>query len=636
MASVQRLRELIDINRAIVETLDYDELLGRVMDKVALFSGAEHCALLMCDADGLARIKAARGLDEARVRAFAAPLDERINRVLRELLDYGGDDSFIVVPVVEGGSVRGLLASRRSGPVETRGEDEYLLSALADQAAIALGHAARFERERRRGQRSARLLAVMQDASQTALAYLDCALCFQEVNRAYARLHGLEPEALIGRRYAEVTNDERRLALIADACALGEAGEIRELEIGAGVWDWFVCPVPEEGGAVISATEVTDRVLARRASEEAARRKDEFLGALSHELRNPLMPITTSVELLEVLPAASEQAGQARQILARQVGHLVRLVDDLLDVTRITRGKIQLARGPADLGVLVDEAVLDHRALFDERGVTLEQASEPGPLPLDADTTRLAQVIGNLLQNAAKFTPSGGRVRIGAAREDDEAVLRVSDTGIGIPTGALVQLFHPFAQVDAGLDRSRGGLGLGLALVRGLVELHQGRVEARSEGAGQGAEFIVRLPLAGGIQTARDAARASEPQASRRVLVIEDSRDGALSLAALLSASGHEVRTAHDGSEGLALARTWRPDVILCDIGLPGLDGYDVARAIRKDRDLSGSLLVSLSGYGQPEDVRNARAAGFDRHLTKPARMEALRELLGASPAPPA
>ncbi len=597
MSLLNRLREVVDINRAIVSSLDYDEVLQLLMDKVATFANADRCVLLLADADGLVRVKASRGVDEERARTFGEPLDERINRALRSLLDYEGDDTFVGVPVFDHGVIRGVLAVHRREPPAPFSDDEYLLSALADQAAIALEHAARYQAAQRYGERKTRLLAAIQSATQSALAYLDETLRFREANAAYSRLAGIARPALLGRVYIEIIGNTRCLALIERARDSGQAGELKEMRIDDRFWDWFVCPVPEEGGVVISATEVTDRVQARQAAEEAARRKDEFLGMLSHELRNPLMPICNSLYVLERVPPESVEASQARKIIGRQTDHLVRLIDDLLDVTRITRGKIHLLRERLDLNALVENAVVDHRSIFTGRDLLLEHEVGDAPLPLEGDSTRLTQVIGNLLQNAAKFTPAGGRVWVSTRRQDERAILRVCDTGIGIPEEALERLFDPFAQAEATLDRSRGGLGLGLALVKGLVELHGGTVRASSAGSGCGAEFIVSLPLAGVEETPAEVA-VSTPGGSRkrrRVLVIEDNLDGARSLVTLLSLAGHEMEMAHSGTEGLERARALKPDLVLCDIGLPGLDGYGVARAIREDP----ALRDTSSGFAQ-------------------------------------
>ncbi|MES1211853.1 MAG: ATP-binding protein, partial [Acidobacteriota bacterium] len=332
--------------------------------------------------------------------------------------------------------------------------------------------------------------------------------------------------------------------------------------------------------------------------------------------------------------ATESQAERARDTMERQVGHLTRLVDDLLDVSRISQGKILLRKERLDFAAIVRTTVEDHRGSLTAAGLTLEVELPAGPLWVSADPTRLAQMIGNLLHNAGKFTDRGGHVGVRVLAEDGKAVAAVRDTGIGIEPEVLTRLFEPFSQAPPGLDRSRGGLGLGLALVRRLTELHDGVVEGSSEGIGRGSEVRLRLPLASpwndGQRPAAAAVPVEEPERRpRRCLVIEDNLDAAESMALLLQLSGHEVETAFDGAGGLEKARRFRPEIVLCDIGLPnGLDGYGVARALRGDPEMDGAFLIALTGYGQEEDQRLARQAGFDVHLTKPADLEVLQRFI--------
>ena len=379
--------------------------------------------------------------------------------------------------------------------------------------------------------------------------------------------------------------------------------------------------------------DVTDRKRAEQALLDADRRKDEFLGVLSHELRNPLAPIRNALWILERSPCGGEQARRATAVLNRQAVHLTRLVDDLLDVTRISRGKIELRRARVDVAELLRRTVDDHRSLFASREVALEVAIDGPPAWLDADATRVAQIVGNLLHNAAKFTSPGGRVRVALEREADAAVLRVGDDGVGIAPEMLSRVFEPFTQGDDSLHRSRGGLGLGLALVKGLVELHGGSVEARSAGLGRGAEVVVRLPMMTEQPAVHvDDAPAAPSMPPRRVLVVEDNVDAADTLRELLEAWGHTVEVAHDGVAALERARAFRPDVVLCDIGLPGMDGYAVARGIRADPALAATVLVALTGYALSEDQRRAADAGFSRHLSKPVPAHVLEDVLASLP----
>ncbi len=365
------------------------------------------------------------------------------------------------------------------------------------------------------------------------------------------------------------------------------------------------------------------------ALREADRRKNDFLAVLSHELRNPLAPISNSLHILDRVPPGSPQAQRAKQVIERQVGHLTRLVDDLLDVTRITRGKVRLKKESLELGDLLRRTCEDHRWQFAECGVDLEVSLASRPMWVDADATRVAQAIGNLLHNATKFTPKGGRVRLSLEQDDEgkQAVIRVRDTGFGMPPEVVRGLFQPFAQAHQTLERSQGGLGLGLSLVRGLVELHGGSVEAHSEGLGKGAEFTVRLPLRAGSAVG-PALGAERPGATpRRVLIIEDNLDAAESLRDALALGGHEIQVAHAAEPGLALARTFMPEVILCDIGLPGMDGYAIAQAVRSDPVLRSTFMVALTGYTLPEDVARATQAGFDEHLAKPPNLARVEQI---------
>jgi CheY-like chemotaxis protein len=363
---------------------------------------------------------------------------------------------------------------------------------------------------------------------------------------------------------------------------------------------------------------------------EADRRKSEFLAVLSHELRNPLAPIRNGIYLLEHTEPGSEAAGRARAVMRRQIEHLTRLVDDLLDVTRISVGKIELQRVQVDLREIVRKTTDDLHSVFTRAAVELRvDYVTLGPVWIDADPTRMAQVVGNLLHNAVKFTPSGGTVYVRVGAGDERAELSVRDDGAGMDPGTIDEMFAPFVQADQTLARTGGGLGLGLALVKGLVDLHGGTVCARSDGIGHGAEFLVSLPLVKSVPEARGVqAREAGAAKPRVILLIEDNVDGAQSLAEVLALHGHRVRVARDGRSGIELARELQPDVVLCDIGLPDLDGYEVARALRSEEAFRATRLVALSGYAQPEDRQRAREAGFDSHLPKPADLQQLMDAL--------
>lgn len=371
------------------------------------------------------------------------------------------------------------------------------------------------------------------------------------------------------------------------------------------------------------------------ALQDADRRKDEFLATLAHELRNPLAPIRTGLQLLRMADA-SGRAEHARAMMERQATQLARLVDDLMDVSRISRGKMELIKERVGLAAVVGSAVETSRPLIDHMGHDLRVDLPTRPVWLDADPTRLAQVFMNLLNNAAKYSDRGGRIRLAAEVRGDEVEVVVRDRGIGIPLDKLGSIFDLFSQVDRSLEKSQGGLGIGLSLVRRLVEMHGGTVEARSSGPGQGAEFVVRLPVATGPAEATLAAAGGDdrsPRSALRVLIADDNRDGADSLADMLVLMGNDTRTAYDGEEAVRGAVAFRPDVVLLDIGMPKLNGHDTCRRIRELPWGGAVVLIALTGWGQQEDVRRSRDAGFDHHLVKPVDPVALMKLLsGLSP----
>jgi PAS domain S-box-containing protein len=378
--------------------------------------------------------------------------------------------------------------------------------------------------------------------------------------------------------------------------------------------------------------DVTERVRQEQALKDADRRKDEFLATLAHELRNPLAPLRNGLQVMKLAAGDAGAVEQARSMMERQLGQMVRLIDDLLDVSRITRGKLQLRRERVDLAAVVRAAVETARPVIEASAHELTVALPPEPVYLEADPVRLAQVFANLLTNAAKYTERAGRIRLTALRDGPEVAVAVRDTGIGIAPEKLAGLFQMFSQVDTALERSQGGLGIGLSLVRGLVEMHGGSVEARSEGLGRGSEFVVRLPVAdgpgpSGLPPAGGGA-AGESRPRRRILVADDNRDAADSLAMMLQLQGHGVHTSHDGQEAVVAAEEFRPDLILMDIGMPRLNGYEACRRIRGRPWGKDLVIVALTGWGQEEDRRRATEAGFDEHLTKPVAPATLEKLL--------
>jgi len=380
--------------------------------------------------------------------------------------------------------------------------------------------------------------------------------------------------------------------------------------------------------------EIAERQRAEEELRQADRRKSEFLAMLAHELRNPLAPIRNAVEILRQSGGDEQKVKPATEMMQRQVGQMVGLVDDLLDVSRISRGKIDLRREPVELASIAHQAVEAVRPLCESMDHELTVTLPPQPMYLIADRSRLAQVVGNLLNNACKFTERGGRIRLSVEREGKQALIRVQDTGIGIAAEQLPRIFEMFTQVDTSFERSRDGLGVGLTLVKNVVEMHDGTVEARSAGVGQGSEFVVRLPLLSApLPPLPREPSGIKPVATapRRILVVDDNRDSADSLAMLLKLTGHEVRVAQDGLEAVEEAGTFQPHVILLDIGLPKLNGYEAARRIREQQRHKSLTLVALTGWGQEEDHRRSKEAGFDAHMIKPVDIDALTKLLAES-----
>ena len=461
------------------------------------------------------------------------------------------------------------------------------------------------------------------------------------LNAACGRLTGLKD--VLGKRLSEVIPGVWESAPeLLEACGrVASTGKTERFEIYVKPLAlWFAISVysPTKDYFVAVFDDITARKTAEAEREklvEALRetdwRKNEFMAMLSHELRNPLAPIKNSLFVLDHAAAGGSQARRAQAVIARQVDQLARLVDDLLDVTRIARNKIQLQRQRLELSEHVRRTMEDYRSLFEKKDIRLDFAPAPHPLSVNADGNRLAQVVGNLLDNAATFTDQGGSVSVSISSDAvaRQAVIRFADTGIGMTREVLSRLFQPFTQADKTLARSRGGLGLGLALVKGIVELHGGEVTANSAGLGKGSELIVRLPLELPQVAEPQPGRASPERIRRRVLIIEDNIDAADSLREALELDENEVAVAYNGPEGIAKAREFAPAVVLCDIGLPGMDGYEVARTFRSDDSLRGTCLVALSGYALPEDVLRAQEAGFERHIAKPPRVEELEELLG-------
>ena len=468
-------------------------------------------------------------------------------------------------------------------------------------------------------------------------------------NTGAERILGYTGPEILGRDLAIVFTPEDRekdvpgwemRTAVAEGRAIDERWQLRK--DGSRFWaSGVLSPLRDEEGGLRGFAKVfrdeserkrLEEELRRRALElvEADRQKDQFLAMLAHELRNPLAPVRNALEEIRLTPGDPAAVERARAMAGRQIAHMARLIEDLLDVSRITSGKIQLRRRPVDFSAIASHSAVTSRAQIEAARQELRATIAPGPIWVDGDSTRLEQVLANLLNNATKFSDPGGRIDMSVSVEGAEVRLLVRDTGIGIGPETLPRVFDLFAQGDRSLARAQGGLGIGLTLVRSLVEMHGGVVGVHSEGPGRGAEFLVRLPIIAepapsGHEAPGGPGREPQP---RRVLVVDDNIDSATSLARVLGLWGHDVSIAHGGPEAIEMAVAGRPDLILLDIGLPGMDGYEVAAHLRARPDAGTPTLVALTGYGQEDDRRRSREAGIEHHLVKPVDLDELQALL--------
>jgi len=570
-----------------------------------------------------------------------------------------GQSIFIIIPPDRVEEERDVLARLRAGQsidhFETvrRRKDGTLtnislsVSPVRDARGRVIGASkiARDIGERRRLDEVLALLGAIVDSSDDAIVSKTLDGIITSWNPAAERLFGFTAAEAVGQSILMIIPPDRRaeedmvLARVRAGQAVDHFETVRRRKDGSLVEiSLTVSPVRDTRGRVIGASKIARDVSARKRVErervamfeeaqQANRAKDEFLAMLGHELRNPLGAISSAVRLLGPPETVSERAILARDVIARQTRHLTRLVDDLLDVARVMTGKVLLERQPLDLGDVVTRHVTSLRATgkMQEHVVNLETT----PVWVDADVIRIEQIVGNLVSNALKYTPAGGTITIRVRQDEGSAVLTVEDTGVGMPPHLQSRIFDLFVQGERRLDRTQGGLGIGLTLVRRLVELHGGTVEAFSEGPDLGSRFTVRLRA---ITAPRALGDASRPPgwsvASRRILVIEDNADARAMLRHLLEIAGHEVHEASDGRQGFEMALSIQPDVALIDLGLPGLDGYEIARRLRAADERRNILLVAVTGYGSPEDRERSLMAGFDVHLVKPVDPDLLAGVL--------
>ena len=684
------------VNRAITTSLDFEELLNLVVRNARELVGADAALLLLADEDEMLRVRAAEGVDAERFRGFSERMHESTVERVRMVIRPTGDGGFTALPVMVDQSISGLLAVARDEPFEA--EEQWVLSALADQAAIALRNARLHEMDIERGraealerlaEESVRLLTSepqkrtyddllaticrIADAPRGIFWLLDATRPGEEFLFA-ASTCGLRRQprdeydhgALEQLRRLPVSSNlpsarAARSLEVVSAPDLGEyassglAGIFQQMQIrsvlavpvrargrlfGVVTLIWPEAGASEKPGRRHNAEVIVSQVSAAldvsglvAELTQANRLKDEFLATLSHELRNPLNVITGYSELLLRLPEARSSAKiqDAAAAIARSATAQDRLVSDLLDLSRLQMGKLSLQLQPLSLSAAIADAAEAVRADAVAKTIELEIALPDEPLLSRADPTRVQQIAWNLLSNAVKFTPSGGRVRLALSRVGTEARLVVEDTGEGIDAAFLPRVFEVFRQAEGRTVRRHGGMGIGLALVRQLTELHGGKVEAFSAGVGRGAKFTVTLPLpdSAGIETEAERPVESSPSISEvRVLVVDDSRETVSALRDLLESEGALVTTALSGEEGLRIAKEEDFDLVISDISMPEMDGYQFLQKLRSEAKRPAVTAVALTGFGRQEDVLDARRAGFDTHLTKPVHFEELIQVI--------
>jgi len=577
--------------------------------------------------------------------------DPRIDETRKAAFRALGPPAFVGVPLLKNGILAAVLSIHLPKPHKWTPKEISLLEEAAERT-WAIVERAKAEEALRQ---SENMLRIILEGATDPVYLKDRVGKILICNSATAAVTGKTVEEMIGQDdYSHYSDSETARAIIENDRRIMDSDRAEVVEESVFLngdtkiylstkTPWYDAQGNVKGiigvARDITASKRTEEAL--KESEEKARalvmvlkkadqNKNVFLNMLSHELRNPLASIIMSLTLLDRVPPAGEQARKAREIAMRQGEQLTRLVDDLLDVTRITQNKIILKKENIELNQLVQKALEDYQEQFAEKEVALERKIGSDPIYLEADRARLIQVIGNLLHNAVKFTEKGDKtlVTVSMDQKTQEAVVTIMDTGLGIKTELLSDLFEPFIQIDSSLVRTQGGLGLGLAIVKGMVELHGGNVTGHSKGLGSGTKFTIRLPVISSDKEKQEDKRKGKTACSFKILVIDDIPDIAEILSSLLSYFGHKVLIAFSGHEGLAQAKEFMPDVVICDIGLPGMNGYEVAKSLRNDQELKDTFLIALSGFAQPENLEQSREAGFDRHLAKPVSLDTLEQVL--------
>ena len=498
--------------------------------------------------------------------------------------------------------------------------------------------------DRKRAEHERAWLASIVDSSDDAIASKTLDGIVTSWNPAAVRLFGYMPAEIVGKPITTVIPPELHSEEVEILARLRRGERIEHYETVRVAKDGrridislTISPIRGEDGTIIGASKIARDVTERKRNErllrEADQQKDEFLATLAHELRNPLAPICAAAELLKSAKNLAPELRAATAILERQARHMTHLVDDLLDISRITSGRIRLQQEAVELGDLMKGVIETHRQSAQTARHQVTLAATGAPVHVSGDRVRLTQILSNILHNAVKYTPPGGRIDLALGTEDRQAVVSIRDNGMGIPAEKLEHIFEPFAQLDTSYQHGDGGLGIGLTLAKRLVELHGGTIEAHSAGRGKGTEFVIRLSTiaAGPEKPASARHRPIDSTVSCRVLIADDNHDAAVSLSMLLQAMGHDTRVVHDGIEALEEAELFRPDVVLLDIGMPRLDGYETARRITSRPWAAATQIVAVTGWGQETDRQRAKDAGFHRHLVKPVDLDALREVMSSA-----
>ena len=656
MRILQALYELVDrIHRSESLSEINDAALDAILDALQ----CDRASILLFDEAKVMRFSGWRGLSEDYRQAVEghspwtheekSPVPLAIDDVaqaemdesLRGVISNEGIAALCFIPLVSSGRLIGKFMAYFDEP-HLHSEHELDLGlAIARQLSFGIERQ-RAEEARRSGEERFRELANNIDQIAWTLNEQGEATWY---NRRWYEFSGTTLEEMAdgsGRRFQHPEHVERVNERFQQCVANGEPWEDTfPLRGKDGIYRWFLSravPIRDESGRIIrwfgTNTDVTELRELGEALREADHRKDEFLATLAHELRNPLAPIRNAVQILQLTGPPSPELQWAREVIDRQVQQMTHLIEDLMDISRITRNTMELRKENVELGAILQSAVETSRPLIDASGHSITVSLPPQPISLNADPTRMAQVFSNLLNNAAKYSEKAGRIELTASPEGDDVVVSVRDHGIGIPREMLTRIFDLFTQVDRSLERAHGGLGIGLTLVRRLVEMHGGKVTAHSDGAGKGSVFMVRLPIAAALPASAEAPPMSgtpiDARKSHRILIVDDNGDAATSLSMMLTILGYETRTAADGQSGLDAAMEFRPQAILLDIGIPKMNGYDVARRIREQPWGKKMVLIAVTGWGQTEDIQRTIEAGFDHHLVKPVDPADLTKLLAS------